>query len=217
MEINTLDLIIISGITISVIYSLIRGLIKEIFSLLSIIIGIFIATRYYTVSAKLFNGLLDNQNWANVAGFVLTLVLVSFCVSLVGMMIQKLIKEINLGIIDRIGGAIFGLLKGIIISFFIIMLLIAFFPPQSHFLKTSKVTPQIIRISTVMVYFIPKDLKIKFMEQLVQLKDLWLKKYEENKSEQAHDKKISDESKKPEANQITLQKDPGSLKEINNE
>ena len=175
MEINTLDLIIICGISLSIIISLFRGLIKEIFSLLSVIIGIFIAARYYPVTAKLLSGMFENQNWASIAGFILTLILVSFVIGLIGMIVQKLIKVSNLSIIDRLGGALFGFIKGVFITFCILMLLVTFFPPQTHFLKTSKVTPQIIKISTMVIYLIPADLKDRFKGQLVQFKDIWAK------------------------------------------
>ena len=178
MEINTLDLIIISGISISVIISWFRGLIKEIFSLLSVIFGVFIAARYYTITAGFLSGIFENSNYLNVTAFILTLIVSSFTIGLIGTLIQKLIKKTPLKTFNHLGGALFGLFKGIVISFFIIMLLIAFFPPQTHFLKTSKVTPQIIRISTVMIYLIPDDLKVKFKEQLGQLKILWQKKFE---------------------------------------
>jgi len=175
MEINTLDLIIVSGLSVSIIISLFRGLIKEIFSLLSVIIGIYIAARYYPVTAKFLSGIFESQNWANIAGFVLTLIVVSFVIGLIGMIIQKLLKVSNLSIIDRIGGAVFGLIKGVFITFCILMLLVTFFPPQTHFLKTSKVTPQIIKISTMVIYLIPEDLKAQFKGQLVQFKDIWAK------------------------------------------
>ncbi len=177
---NALDIFIISGIALSIIYSFFRGIIKEVFSVLAIVIGLVVAARTYPLLVRPINELVHNSRLAGILGFLAIFFLLSFSISLIGKNVRKLLKIMFLGWIDRLGGAIFGLVKGIVVACVIIMLLVAFFPPDTPFLRTSKATPFIISFSTFLIHLIPVELKSTFHHKRKQLLDFWQKKYFRN-------------------------------------
>ncbi|ECK7639161.1 CvpA family protein [Campylobacter jejuni] len=90
---------------------IINGLIKEIFGLLGIIGGVFIASKYATQAAEFIQSTfykIENQSLAGFAGFLAILIIFWIVCLLAGNFLSKLIKLSGLGFLDRIGGFIFG-------------------------------------------------------------------------------------------------------------
>jgi membrane protein required for colicin V production len=173
---NTLDIILLVGLGVSIIYSLIRGIVKEIVSLISFVAGFWVAAKFYPVSANILSGLTSNRPLANILGFLIILFIVGICVSLIGKIITRLIDISSLGWVDRLGGAIFGLVKGSLIAFMVVMLLVAFSSPQAYYLKTSRLAPHVINLSTVVMSFVPQKLKKQFEEKRIEAMEMWQKK-----------------------------------------
>ncbi|TKX32646.1 CvpA family protein [Campylobacter aviculae] len=93
---------------------IINGLIKEIFGLLGIIGGVFVASKYASEASEFIRNTfykIDNQSLANFAGFLAVLVIFWIFCLLFGNFLSKLLKFSGLGFLDRIGGFIFGGMK----------------------------------------------------------------------------------------------------------
>jgi len=96
-----------------------KGLIKTVFASLSILIAV-IATFKFSgrVMDILENVLNVNQAIAFVLGFVLTFIIVMALVRFIGNKLEKLIKAIHIGGLNKImGGAVLGLFYAILISY----------------------------------------------------------------------------------------------------
>lgn len=93
---------------------ILNGLVKEIFGLIGIIGGVFLASKYANqVAAFIQNNLykIENESLANFAGFLALLVLFWVVCLVFGNLFAKLIKLSGLGFLDKIGGFIFGGVK----------------------------------------------------------------------------------------------------------
>lgn len=110
-----LDIVIIAIILISILVGLLRGITKEIFSLLSIFCGIITASRYYQKLSFFFISKVHNEILANIISFVVIFLLVSLFISLIGMLLCKIWRILHLGLFDRIFGAVFGLIRGLVL------------------------------------------------------------------------------------------------------
>ncbi|KAA6226488.1 CvpA family protein [Campylobacter sp. LR291e] len=92
----------------------VNGLVKEIFGLIGIIGGVFIAAVYSDEAAKfiqenLYN--IDNKDLASFAGFLSILIIFWIICLILGSFIARLVKFSGLSFLDRIGGFIFGSAK----------------------------------------------------------------------------------------------------------
>lgn len=111
---NWLDIVIIIIVSISFFFGLKIGLMKNIFYLSSLIMGIFVASRSYSYGAKILGGVIQNPNLASMVSFIAIFFIIAGIIVLIGIMLKRFIHFIRLGWIDRFGGGLFGLLCGCI-------------------------------------------------------------------------------------------------------
>ncbi|TKX31333.1 CvpA family protein [Campylobacter estrildidarum] len=93
---------------------IINGLIKEVFGLLGIIGGVFLASKYALEASQFIQNTfyqIENKSLANFAGFLTILIIFWIICLLFGNFLSKLLKMSGLGFLDRIGGFIFGGMK----------------------------------------------------------------------------------------------------------
>jgi membrane protein required for colicin V production len=109
---NWLDIVIIVILAIQTITGLTQGLIKALLGLIGLIVGIFLAGRFYEDLAGSLFSFISNPDAANVAAFIAILIVVWAIFSIVATILTKIASAVFLGLVNRIGGAVFGLLMG---------------------------------------------------------------------------------------------------------
>lgn len=108
------DIVVLALVLVLGLKGIFNGLIKEISGLVGIIGGIFLASRIAYIVADMINKLglnIQNQSITYVCGFVVVFVITWAISLLVGNLISKMVKLSSLGLLDRIGGFIFGASK----------------------------------------------------------------------------------------------------------
>ena len=108
---NWLDIVLIVMLFIPIFTGLIKGLIKTALSFAGLIIGIVLAGRFHGSLAEIFS-FTNNENVANILAFVLILVAVFIIALLIANLLRFVAKSLLIGWVDRLGGAIIGLLSG---------------------------------------------------------------------------------------------------------
>ena len=108
---NWIDIVIAAYLVISVITGIAQGLIKSVLSLLGVIVGLILAANYYKQLGGALK-IISNTEVANVVAFVIIMLAVMAVATIIAVVLKTVIKTIMLGWLDRIGGAIFGLILG---------------------------------------------------------------------------------------------------------
>ncbi|EAJ0335474.1 CvpA family protein [Campylobacter lari] len=92
---------------------LVSGLFKEIFGLLGIVGGVFLASRFRNEAADIINSFyhIQNENLAIFAGFLVLLIVIWVACMALGNILSKIFSMSGLGFIDRIGGFLFSVAK----------------------------------------------------------------------------------------------------------
>ena len=121
---NYLDI----AIAVPLLYGLVKGfsngLIKEITGLLSLIIGIYIAVNFSILLEPYLSGIFGYYDqFKPIIAFIILFVATSLIINLIGILVNKLTKALALGIVSRFLGAIFGLLKVIVIFSFLLFVI----------------------------------------------------------------------------------------------
>ena len=171
---NSLDIIFLVLIGVSVVYSLVRGLAREIFSFLSLILGFLGASHGYSAMAGWLKRWVENPTLAQILGFALLFLLIALVVFLAGKALAALIKKMDLGWADRLGGAGFGFLKAILLIAIILLVLTAFLPSQSKILSESKVSPVALSMARFLSYAAPEKLRTLYREKETELREYWV-------------------------------------------
>ncbi|MEO8665673.1 MAG: CvpA family protein [Ignavibacteria bacterium] len=143
---NTLDIIILVLVMIPAFLGLKNGLLRSIFSLLGIITGLILATRFNDKISSLFSFLNIEPKLLGVISFI---VIILFCY-FVFIYIAGKISRLNAvtKTVDRLLGIVLGILKGLIIaSLFLILTTNTFNLFDKTTIGSSKFYPAIINIA----------------------------------------------------------------------
>ena len=121
---NYLDIIIVVPLLYCLVKGFSNGLIKEITSLLSLIIGIYIAVNFSILLESYFAEIFGHyEQFKPIIAFAILFVATSLIINLIGILANKLTKALALGIISRFLGGIFGLLKVVVVFSFLIFVI----------------------------------------------------------------------------------------------
>jgi membrane protein required for colicin V production len=120
---NWLDIVIIVILVISAVSGFISGLIKTVFSLVGLILGVFLAGKFYVgLSGSL--DFIPGDNGSRIAAFIIIFLVVMLIATLLGIILTKLISAVMLGWINRLGGAVLGLFLGAVFAASILAILV---------------------------------------------------------------------------------------------
>ncbi|MFP6824658.1 MAG: CvpA family protein [Pseudohongiellaceae bacterium] len=119
---NEVDVAILVVTGISSLYGLWRGLIKEVFSLLSWIAALVIARVYSGMLASWLLILIESDSVRYVTAFAILFVVVMVLGTLITHSISKLLTTVGLKLVDRLLGGAFGVARGLIIVLVIIFI-----------------------------------------------------------------------------------------------
>src|SRR6202162_1409931 len=109
------DVLILLVLLGSTAIGLLRGFVREASSLVFGIIGIWAAWKFGGVVEPHLGGLLADPNVAPWVGRLVILVLVLLMGWVVGLLLSYFTRSLGLGVMDRVLGLLFGILRGLVL------------------------------------------------------------------------------------------------------
>jgi len=101
-----------------------KGLIIEVVTLLAFGVGIYGAMHFSDFTAAHLQDFMEvKPQYLNTIAFVLTFIILVVLVNLIGRLVSKLVKSMNLGFFDKLGGFLFGIIKGVLLCSILLMVL----------------------------------------------------------------------------------------------
>jgi membrane protein required for colicin V production len=131
------DWAIVIVLCFSAIHGLARGFFRTACSLIGFLLGFALAAWNYAKVASLLQPLVRENIVADVLAFLLIAALVGVVSSMVGSSLSKAFHLLGLGCIDKLGGALLGLVKGAALVTLAILATITFFP-DANWLQASR-------------------------------------------------------------------------------
>lgn len=120
---NIIDIIILCCLVPAIIRGVSKGFVNQAFSLLALIIGAWLSFKFSSAVGDWLVSFFDlPAALLHVIAFALILLVVMLFVHLVGKVIEKILKVVMLGWLNKLFGAVFGLLKAVLIIGLIILL-----------------------------------------------------------------------------------------------
>lgn len=101
-----------------------KGLIIEVVTLFAFALGIYGAMHFSDFTAEHLQDVMEiNPKYLNTIAFVLTFIILVIVVNLIGKAVTNMIKAMNLGFFNKLGGAVFGVAKGVLLCSIFVMVL----------------------------------------------------------------------------------------------
>ena len=113
---NIFDVIILIILLYGLIKGFIKGFIIEVAGIIALILGVTGSFKFASILEVYLNSYVDwSPKTIQATSFIILFIIIIYAVSLLAKMITKTLKIIALGMINRIFGGIFGLLKWCVI------------------------------------------------------------------------------------------------------
>lgn len=113
---NYLDVIIAILLLVFVINGYRKGFLISLATIAALILGIYIAVYFSNqLDATLMEHLRPSRKWLPILSFSLTFLLVVIVILLVAKIVERVVDVVGLGIVNKLGGALLGLAKGLIL------------------------------------------------------------------------------------------------------
>jgi membrane protein required for colicin V production len=157
------DWIIVAILILSTLMAVAQGLLREIFSLAGLILGLWLALWNYRVLAVPFERYIQSESVADIVAFLLIALGVMLIFSLIGHVVSALVRTVGLGGLDRLLGAVFGLVRGGVLVLLMILVVAAFLP-QSGWMSGSKLAPYFLSAAHWSSSGAPADLRVKIRQ-----------------------------------------------------
>ncbi|MGB8489540.1 MAG: CvpA family protein [Bacteroidales bacterium] len=131
---NYIDLIIIVLLVFGLARGFIDGFIKELASLLALILGIWGAIKFSSFTAERLSDYFDmTGKYVGITAFLITFIIIVIIIHFIGIAIDRLVDTLSLGFLNRLLGLAFGVIKTALILSVIFVVLNAI-DAKHHFL-----------------------------------------------------------------------------------
>ena len=154
---NLLDYIIIIVMAILVVKGVIRGFIREALSLAGIGFGILLGIIYQPELTNFLKAYVPDGKYLPLLSLAAIFIFVFVFCNVLGWLLRLIFKKVLLGWLDRMLGAVFAVLKGIVIIYVSMVLITFFVPTKAPLIAGSTLAPWIIRSYQSIIGIISPD------------------------------------------------------------
>lgn len=116
------DYVFLAVLAFSAVIGMWRGLVSEVMAVAAWALALLAAWRYHAQASELFVGVLDELVWRQLAGGAVVVLGVLVLTALVRYLLRQLLQAAGLGPTDRFFGALFGIARGLLVAFVVVLL-----------------------------------------------------------------------------------------------
>ncbi len=117
-----LDYVLLAIVGLSALYSVFRGFVREVLSLISWVLSVWVAIKFSPHLANYLSPYIDIPELRFIASFILIFLGIMFTSILLSRLVVGLLQVGGLRVFDRLVGAGFGLARGVIIAGVLVLL-----------------------------------------------------------------------------------------------
>jgi membrane protein required for colicin V production len=173
--VSLLDWVLIAILVYSIITSWFKGFTREVLGIITVVVGILLASWFYRSVAGLFKDVVRTENFALFLGFSVIFLATLVVGFVIVWLVTKFVKFAKLQWADRMLGAAFGFIRGWVIGA-VVLLALTSFDVQTERLKNSELVPYFLPGSRVIAVVTPYEMKAKFLVGYRALERWWLQK-----------------------------------------
>ena len=159
---NILDFILLTILAIAIIRGLMRGMIRQVASLLGLVAGFVVAGHLYLRLTPLFKSYFPSLPYPEVFAYLAVYIATWLAIVLLGYLFVKLSRAMLMAWADRLLGGILGLFKGLVTAVLVVAVLTIFLSGRSAILTNSLLCVHVQRVGYYFVQLTPKELRHRY-------------------------------------------------------
>ncbi len=155
---NWLDIAIVLIVAFFATTAFSAGLIRELVTLVSAVVGVVVAGLFHDDLARDVLVFIDDDQAARAIGFLVLLGAIYLAGQLIAIMLKQVAAILLLGWADRLGGALFGLLKGLVVVEVLLILFVTY--PQLDLddaIEDSGLASMFLDAASVLLIILPDE------------------------------------------------------------
>ena len=166
---NWLDWVFVIIVVASIVTAIWKGFVAELPSLASVIAGLIVAAANYERVAPLLQGFTRSHDVALGVSFIVLFAAVVVIGALVSAIARRLIRKVKLQWFDRFLGAVFGLMRGLLVDCVLLLVMMAFAMEQGA-VRQSVLAPYVTAGSRIIALAMPGRMRSDFRTGLKKFK-----------------------------------------------
>ncbi len=174
---NIFDILVITILAYGLIRGTFRGLVREVSSIVGVVGGFYAAFTYYPNVARLLSPLISrwvtHSAYIDILSYLAIFSVVMIVVSILAAIIKYLLNIAYLGWVDRLCGALFGLVKAVLVVCVVFIVFTAFSPRGAPLIKNATLSPYVATVSEVMAKVVSTDMKASFIKNIKEFRKFW--------------------------------------------
>ncbi len=160
---NPLDICIVAVCTVMAFLGLLRGFVRQAASLAGLILGHILAVRYNGWFLKVLR--FDFPH-AGIVAYLIALFAVYIAVRLIGLLVERWVRDSKLSGTDRFLGALAGAAKGVLFTILLVFVLVVLLPRDASLLKSSKLAPRALVAAGWLEKTFPEKIREAYREKV---------------------------------------------------
>ena len=152
------DLVVIVIVGLSVLLSLIRGLVREVLALAAWVVAFLAANVLAGEVAPWLPEAIPTEALRRLAGFLVVFLVVLIAVSALAILASKLVKSAGLGMEDRLLGGVFGLARGMLVVMILVLLAGLTSLPRQPVWRNAVLSDPLVAFAGSIKAWLPADL-----------------------------------------------------------
>ncbi len=174
MTLNWLDILLIVLVGGSAAAGLVKGFARVGVGFAATIAGLLLGIWFYGTAGYYLLPYLSSRGLANFIGFWIVFLGCMIAGGVLGKGLGKLFRWAGLGWMDRLLGALFGLLRGLVVAIALVLALIAFSPkPPPVSVVHSQWAPYLVGAADMLAELAPRELRDAFYSSYDKVKEVW--------------------------------------------
>lgn len=167
---TTVDWIIVVLLAGSVLAGLMQGFVRAVCAAAGLLGGLVLAAWNYPSIGQPISQIVKDLQLANAIGFLLITIAVLAVGVFIGVILSHALHKMGLGCLDRLAGAIFGMMQGVIVVTVGMIVTLAFYP-KAAWLTESRLPPYFFRVCHLSTHVTPDGLADKVQSELKTLQE----------------------------------------------
>lgn len=152
------DYIVLLILGVSILLSVMRGAVKEVLALLGWIVAFWIANVYAGRASYFIPEAVPSETLRLLVAFIILFLGALLVMSLITITLSELVKSVGLGMMDRGLGAVFGLLRGLLIVTILVLLAGLTSFPKERVWQNAMFSAPLEALATKVKQWLPDDI-----------------------------------------------------------